>query len=171
MFYFVIMGLMSLIILSSCENEYSYMENEEIKPMYYRIEDAKSIVIVGANFLVMEEGVTKNDWEILVQDTMLLEQDKPFELLDTMVRKPLPMMLYDTNNEDFVIAIKGLKYEYTYMNEKMELPCADNLAVKTELVIEKEDKDPFYQYGYIIYTLIANNKIVLATNKQYFIVE
>ena len=176
-------GLMSLLSLAlvSCDDTSTFNETEEFEPYCYIVKDAETIQVLGPKNLVIGE-TSKTDWNLYVQESVVLLGDTPLKITDEdgdidLVEingnsgqidietnmEDLELNNGDTQEQVLSIAVSGLKHQYTYMGNTIDLICLYPFKVRIEIITKELQETPFNQTGEIKYSLMTGpNNIVLA---------
>lgn len=174
-----LMSLLGVLLLSSCDDKSTFIEEEEFAPYGYYVKDAENIQVVGYKGLVIEE-TAKTDWQLYVQVELPFVGNQPLEIEEPEHRilldeKNSIQIDVDTNmdpigdeKQDISYAVGGLLVNYTYLGQPDKLSCLSPLKVKLAKSVEQKNENPFLEKGKIEFSLLANDTIcILKKNVPY----
>lgn len=167
-----LMSLLGVLLLSSCDDKSTFIEEEEFAPYGYYVKDAENIQVVGYKGLVIEE-TAKTDWQLYVQVDLPFVGTVPLEIAEYEHRilldeKNSIQIDVDTNmdpiggeKQDISYAVGGLLVNYTYLGQPDKLLCLSPLKVKLAKSVEQKNENPFLEKGQIEFSLLANDTICI----------
>lgn len=178
---FLLLGLMSLVGLSSCEDEFTYDSEKNFLPIGYmpksptqqelegdeELKEVTTFQILGMRGLVFDE-VEKSDWRIISPAEIDLDGTEPLKIEEKAIEiDDFDTLLdIDTNYGGIPITFGNAKLTYQYMNQEMELIPLDDVWLTVNLIEKNCQKDPFFfqsgeiEFDLLIgYTLIKRHKI------------
>ena len=152
--FYLVCGLMSLVGLCACEDNFSFNESDEIAPIGYLVKDASNIQIIGIMGLVIEEQ--PKTWEMLVQSDATFFGDSLLEFEESELEVGGALVMFKSNYGDIPVALKGLTVPFTYQGESINLECIDMLSIKVKVVEQSDDaSDSLLFNGTMEYELVA----------------
>ena len=161
--FIAVIGLMSLISMSSCEDYFTYDNEKSFSPIGYDAEIikedgdevSKTLLIKGVQGLVFDK-IEKDDWKIITQSEVMFNGNKPLEITRDMieVNEDEPIIRLATNYDDIPITFGNTAVEYTYLGNKVELPPLEKLQFNVRMEDVKESDVGFYlQVGHLVFRL------------------
>ncbi len=175
---FLLLGLMSLVGLSSCEDKFVY--NEEFDPLGYLPkmpplddDDPKSITqevttlqILGPKGLVVDQ-IEKDDWKIITPASLSFRGTEPLQLEKRVFEfeEDIPRTIMEVNTnyagETIPIAFGNTKVVYQYMGQDVELiPLGDVRLIFNIVEIDRKQGEYFAQFGEIEISLLIDYLVV-----------
>lgn len=180
--YFAVMGLMSLLALSSCEDKFAYYEENEFSPIGYQMKipegddadlwtESSTVQVMGIKGLIIDE-FDKSDWKIIAQSDVLIKGDKPLEIEKSIVIERIKDVIeVPTNYDPIPLAFTNTQVTYQYLGKEVVLPPVDEykLFVRVEEDQRIEKDGFFFQAGNIVYSLMIGY-VTVKNLKQPFII-
>ena len=177
---FLLLGLMSLVGLSSCEDKFVYDEEKEFIPLGYLPkrpplddEDPESITrevttlqILGPKGLVVDQ-IEKDDWKIITPASLSFRGTEPLQLEKRVFEfeEDIPRAIMDVNTnyagETIPIAFGNTKVMYQYMGQDVELiPLGDVRLIFNVVEKDRRQGEYFTQFGDIEISLMIDYLVV-----------
>jgi hypothetical protein len=176
------LGLMSLLALSSCEDKFSYIGENQFLPIGYQMkspekydEESSTVQVMGIKKLIFDE-FEKSDWKIVTQPNVIIRGDHPLEFSKKIykIEDINDILDLDTNFEEKIpLAFTNTLVTYQYLGEETILEPLDEEGFLLQVSVEEEkrvdDGQIFTQVGYIVYRLMVGY-VPVKIHKQPFVV-
>lgn len=158
----LLIGLMSLISLSSCDDKLIYDDENHFVPILYsaKMIEGEEVVsttlqIKGLHNLVFDE-IEKTDWKIITPAEFYVRGHEPLAISQELIPVTDGLMWIQSNYGDIPVTIGNSKVTYEYMGETMELDPQGGLNLMIHLTVKSCSEDrPFLQYGTIDFALLV----------------
>jgi len=184
----LLLGLISLVGLSSCEDKFIYDKEKEFVPIGYlpkepKVTDIKddlgeisTFQIMGLRGLVFDE-VKKDDWKVITQSDLNLSGTEPLKLEQNIfelgMKFPTSSALeIATNYGEIPVAFANTTLIYQYMGHDIELPPLNEVRL-TVIIKENERKETpyFFQYGELEFVLTIGYLPIKRHSINFFITD
>ena len=164
---FFAIGIMSLVVMSSCEDHFAYDEEKQFMPLAYEAkgdEDgnadwvATSLSVLGIKGLVFDE-IDKTDWKIITQSSFIVGASEELAINGSIF--PIEndagdLLTIPTNYDGILVTLGNTKVTYTYMGKEITLQPVDGLKLSVRLEENYRAEDPlFVQTGYVVFRLLV----------------
>lgn len=165
---FLLLGLMSLVGLSSCEDEFTYDNSKNFLPVGYLPKtpakeeigenlnfEVTTFQVLGMRGLVFDE-FEKSDWRIISPASISIRGTKPLTLQERVytITSDDPLLEVETNYESIPVTIGNAKVTYSYMGQELELQPLEDMKLTVSLKEDIRKEEPYFiQYGSVEFTL------------------
>lgn len=182
--FLLVLGLMSLVVLSSCEDSFSYYDENEFIPLAYTAkisatDDSDALVtadtleILGVRGLVFDY-IEKTDWKIITPSKAIFRGNKSLSIDESLTPINVKRITEIKTNYDESIPITfgNTDVRYTYRGQLLELEPLDGFNLSVKIEVTHRSEEPFFvEYGNIVYILMADLIPVKVHRQEYFILD
>ena len=181
--FVLVFGLMSLLTFTSCDDKFTYDDENQFKPYGYtaKLQDSeitdenviisKTLEIKGVRGLVFDT-IEKDDWKIITQSDFSAKGTAPLKIAETEIKIDNPDIIIDlhSNYGDIPVTFDNVKVTYMYRGQLMELRPIEGLRLLIKIEdINRKYEPIFFHYGYIRYVLCVGH-IPVKIHRQTFII-
>lgn len=183
----LLLGLISLVGLSSCEDKFTYDKEKEFIPVGYSpkvpkisgtedvLSEVTTLQVLGLKGLVFDE-IEKADWKIITPSEFSVKGKEPLSIGDNVFEfgMEIPNSLFEieTNYGALPVALGNTTVSYQYAGQDIELDPLGEVRL-TVIIKENERKETpyFFQYGELEFVLSIDYMPIKRHSINFFVMD
>ena len=183
----LLLGLISLVGLSSCEDKFTYDKEKSFVPIGYSpkvpkisgtedvLSEVTTLQVLGLEGLVFDE-IEKTDWKIITPSEFSVKGKEPLSIgnnvLEFGMKIPNSLLEIGTNYGALPVVFGNTTVSYQYAKQDIELDPLDEVRLLINIKeSERQETPTFFQYGELEFVLTIGDLPIKRHSINFFVID